>query len=407
MVAASAAEVEAAESDARALSRRYFPRLTLSERFVRTDEPGGSLFIDLNQERFELSPDAATYNDPPARSNFETRLTLRQPLFDADIKFDRQRADLRSVAASDRHARHREEAVMATLGAYLDVQLAHAQQEWAKQSLVEAEELLSVARQQESAGIGSHADTLRVAVLNNDSQRQVLVAGNAVKTTQRLLALAVGRADGQCDIAGPVRTDLIGLSAEPIAIQRGDLEAMGKTVAAADLAARQKKSAYLPKVGLQASYFRNDGDPGFVDNADAWSVSAGFEWLLFDAGERSQAVAGARARHLALVLQKQEQDRQARIALTEAFQNAEEAVVQLQLAESSLVAAEASRELVSQRYAAGLATLTDLLAVQTELTRVRSELVAAETGRLRACADVYFAQGTLLQALLPEREVQP
>jgi hypothetical protein len=45
--------------------------------------------------------------------------------------------------------------------------------------------------------------------------------------------------------------------------------------------------------------------------------------------------------------------------------------------------------------------------VQTELARIRSELAAAETGLIAACANIYYEQGTLLQALLPESEARP
>jgi outer membrane protein TolC len=407
MVQASAAEVTAAEATAQARASRYLPRLSLSELFVRTNEPGGSLFTSLNQKRFELSSDADSYNDPSARSNFETRLTLSQPLFDPDLKFDRERAALNRDATSALHGRHREEAVLATLDAYLSVQQGHARQEWAEQSLAEAEELVAMAHEREKAGTGLHADSLRSEVLCNDVRRQLLAARNSVQSAQRRLALAIGRTDGRVDIAAPAPNDTIPLPDATAAMQRGDLTAMAKTVAGAELATRQQQATYLPRIGLQASYFWNERDLTFTDEAESWSVSAGLEWLLFDAGERSSALAGARARQLALELQQREQHRQARLAVAEAFQQAEEAVAQLELAQSSLVAAQASRELVSQRYAAGLATMSDLLAVQTELARVRSELAAAETGLIAARAHIYYEQGTLLQALLPESEVRP
>lgn len=404
MVQASAANAAALAADARGYQSRYLPRLTLSERFVRTDEPGGSLFISLNQRRFALSPDAESYNQPPARSNFQTRLTLSQPLFDPDLKFDRQRAILNWSAANAMHEHHREEAVLATLVAYLAVQQGHASLDWAAQSLEEAEELVAMAREREAAGVGLHADTLRSEVWRNDAHRQQLVARNALKTAQRSLALAIGRAGGEVDIADPAPVDLLVQPDPAVALQRGDLEAMAKTVAGAELTTRQQRAAYLPRVGVQADYFWNERDLSFDNAADAWSVSAGLEWLVFDGGQRSSALAGARARQLALELQQREQDSQARLAVAEAVQQAEEAVARLELAHSSLAAAAASRALVAERYAAGLAALSDLLAVQTELARVRSELAAAETGLLAAQAQIYYEQGTLLQALFEESE---
>lgn len=407
MVQASAADVAVAEAEYRARASRYLPRLSLSERFVRTNEPGGSLFINLNQGRFKLSPEARAYNDPPARSNFETRLTLSQPLFDPELKFDQERAALNRDAVSALHDRHREEAVMATLLAYLAVQQGHARLGWAEQSLAEAEELLAMAREREDAGLGLYADSLRSEVLRNDVRHQLLVARNSLQTAQRRLALAIGRTEDAVDIAAPVLAAAIPQPDAAAVMQRSDLQATAKAVAGAELAVRQGKAAFLPRVGLQASYFRNDSDLSFAEGADAWSVSAGLEWLLFDAGERSSALAGSRARQRALELRQREEERQARFAAADAVQRAEEAVAQLDVTRSSLTAAEASRELVSQRYAAGLATLTDLLAVQTELARVRSELVVAETGLLAARAAIYYEQGTLLRALLSESEARP
>lgn len=407
MVQASAADVAAAEADYRARASRYLPRLSFSERFYRTNEPGGSLFIDLNQGRFELSADAGTYNNPPARSNFETRLTLSQTLFDPDLKFDQERAALARDAVSALHDRHREAAVLATLNAYLAVQQGHARLGWAEQSLTEAEELVVMAREREASGIGLYADSLRSEVLRNDARRQLLVARNGLHAAQRRLALTIGRAEGAVDIAAPVQDAAIPQPDAAAAVQRSDLVATTKAVAGAERAVRQRKAAFLPRVGLQASYFRNDHDLSFNEGADAWSVSAGLEWLLFDAGERSSALAGARARQLALELRQREEERQVRLAVADALQHAEEAAAQLELTRSSLVAAEASRELVSQRYTAGLAALVDLLAVQTELSRVRNELTAAETALLSARATIYYEQGALLQALLPESEARP
>ncbi len=406
-VLSAAAEVDAAAAEVQKQNSRYLPRLTLSERLVRTDEPGGSLFISLNQKRLKLTQDADDYNDPPARSDFETRLTLNQTLFDPDRKFDRGRAELKLAAAGALEERRREEATLATLQAYLAVQEGHARLGWVEQSLEESEELVAMASEREKSGIGLRADTLRSEVLRNDAHRQHLIARHALLSAQRRLALAIGRAAGEVDIAEPAQIDALALPDAGASLQRADLTALARSVESAELATRQERAAYLPRAGLQASYVRHEQDLSFADNADAWSASAGLEWLLFDGGERSSAVAAARARQRVLELQENEANRQAHFAVAEALQQSAEAEAQLELARSSLVAAEAGRDLTSPRYDAGLASLSDLLAVQTELARVRSELAAAEANLLSTRANVYYAQGTLLQALLPESEIRP
>ncbi len=87
LVQAARQDASAAKAAVGEARSRYFPRITLGENFTWTDEPAGSLFINLNQQELELSSSADPYNFPPARKDFETRLTLEQPLFDTDIAY--------------------------------------------------------------------------------------------------------------------------------------------------------------------------------------------------------------------------------------------------------------------------------------------------------------------------------
>ncbi len=81
-----------------------------------------------------------------------------------------------------------------------------------------------------------------------------------------------------------------------------------------------------------------------------------------------------------------------------------EARQQLAVAETSLTAAEESRRLLLERYAAGLEDLSALLATQEALDRSRFELVGAASRNLLALGNVAFQNGTFLQAMLTRRE---
>jgi outer membrane protein TolC len=399
LVRAQTAETEAAQEDRAAAASRYLPRLHLSETYYRTNEPGGSLFISLNQEDLELSQTADAYNDAPTRQDFETRLTLLQPLYDADISYGTKRAAIVAEAASAAERQGLENAAMAVLNAYLDVQMNRTSVSKAEAAVREAEEVFSIAEQRGRAGLGLQADTLRARSLVNDARLALLTARHALRLARYQLAFAVGRPDGEVDIAVPLTLDVLVEPGDNELLQRGDLEALALQAEEARLAVSQERAGLLPKADLQASYIMHDENIPLGSDADAWSLTAGLRWEFFDGFERSHRQAGAEARRKAASERHTDQARQARLALEKARLQSQQAQVAIELAQSTQIAAEETRSVLLERYHAGLAPLSDLLAVQAELERARHSLVTAEADQLRARALTHFQQGTLLSAL--------
>ncbi len=399
LVQAQAAEQAAAAANQAAAVSRYLPRLSLSEQFYATNEPGGSLFISLNQQQMKLSPTADTYNDPPSRKDFETRLTLSQSLFNTDNLFQSKRAAVLSEAAVANARQGQAGAAMTVIEAYLDVQQSAADINRATTALREAEEVLNMARQRTEVGTGLKAETLRAQTRVNDAQLGLLTAQHAQQLARHRLAFSMGRREGEVDIAGPLRLIDLPVPTDHDRLQRGDLQALRLQSREAQLATRQTRATFLPQADLQASYIMHDETTPFGNDADAWSVMAGLRWEFFDGFERSHRQASATARHKAATARSEEQARQARLALITVRLQAEQAQLAVIMATTARQAAEEARQITLNRYEAGLASLTDLLAVQSELEHARHALIAAETGQIKARAMTHFQQGTLLDAL--------
>lgn len=399
LVRAHAAESEAARADQAAAASRYLPRLSLSEQFSWTNEPAGSLFIWLNQRDLELSSTADTYNDAPSRKDFETRLSLLQPLYDADIAYQTKRAETeaRAAMASERHGRAA--AALAVIDAYLDVQMHHTQVTSARSARQEAEEVFAMAEQREQAGLGLKADTLRARTLVDEARLGLLTARHDLQFARYQLAFSLGRPSGAIDIAAPLTLAILPAPTYDHTLQRGDLQALELETEAARLRVRQEGAGLLPKAQLQASYILHDENTPLGSDADAWSVTAGLHWEFFDGFERSHRKAGAEARRRAAREKHTDQARQVRLALEKTRLQNQQAEAAVQLALSARTATQEARAATLERYEAGLAPLADLLAVQAELERARHSLVTAETNHLRARALAHFYQGTLLGAL--------
>lgn len=398
---------EAAAAAADETASRSWPRLIASESYTRTDEPGGSMFIALNQERNVMTDPGYDLIDPDAQSDFETRLSLELPLFEPDLYYGRRRARVGAEAAAAASGWSREEAAMAALQAYLEVQRAQAAAVTVESSRQEAAELARLASERQAAGTGLKADALRARVFLSESERRALTVRNDLVVAQRRLALAMGDGRGEISIAAPLGADALPVAGDAGIDGRADLAAIEQAALAAQLGERQARAAWLPRADAQASYALHDESTPFGSDGADWMVRGNLSWELFDGFRRSAGSARSSAEHQALQAERSEARNRSRFQLEEARLRQVEADTQLELARQALVAAEEGTRLLRQRYEAGLVDLADLLAAQSALDRTRFEIAGAETQVLQARANVHFQQGRLLAVLLPQEEKIP
>ena len=126
-VAGAAAAVEAARGN-------LLPTLTFEERYLATDNPAYDFSMKINQGNFttaDLQGAPETFNNPDPIRDFQTSLTLTQPIYSrrALLGVDMARAEAGAVNL-DRE-RRREEVAHQVLQAWLGAQAAEAYRETA------------------------------------------------------------------------------------------------------------------------------------------------------------------------------------------------------------------------------------------------------------------------------------
>ena len=396
---ATQADSEAAQAGIAEARTQNLPRVNLSERFVWTNEPGSSLFIWLNQERLELGP-ADSYNDPPDRHDFETRLQLLQPLYNPDIRYGIKRAEVSAQAASAGERAVRDQVAWRVFSAYLDVQRSRSVIEWVFSSVREAQEIHRLAAEKERAGTGLKADTLTASVHLAESRRLQISAENSLVLAQRRLALEMGMGDKEVDIAAPLDVSLIVPSADEQPLQRGDLEALKLQSQETVLVRQQSKAAWQPRLNAGASWSMHDRDFPFSDGADSWMVHAQLTWQLFDGFSRKHATKRAMASERAAKERYRQALDQAQFDVDQARLNTQTAKLQLSASESGYAAAEESYQLLASRYRNGLTPLSQLLTAQSRVEKSRADLVTARVQLIRSLAQQHYILGSFTDLIL-------
>ena len=202
---AADARVEAADAGLLKSASGFLPKVNLSETWSRTDNPLMVLGTKLNREIVgpnDFNPVAI--NDPDPISNYNTRLSVTQPLFNGGKEYiGRSQAKLAKDASLQERERQRQETVYNVIKAYYGVLLAKAHNGVALQSIETSDANVKLAEARYKAGAVLQSDLLRAKVQYAEVKEMVTRSENALRLAAAGLNFAMGAPQGnEYEIAG-------------------------------------------------------------------------------------------------------------------------------------------------------------------------------------------------------------
>jgi len=379
----------------------FLPRIFIEERYLQTTNPGYAFMSRLNQARIvqqDFNPSSLNHPDPI--SDFQSSLTLEQPLF---MKKALVGLDISKTEAQARNAelgRRREDVAYQVVRACLTIVSAREFLRAADQGVEDAREHHRVALTRFSNGVGQYADTLRTSTALTDARQKRNVAEKNLHLARRGLGLLLGMT-GAADVEDatlPLHRKELPYYVNA-AVARSDLQAAELRVKNASNSVRMAEAGYFPYIGAAGTYQLHDHNHPFGSEGSNWQVGAFLRWDLFDGTRREYE----RSKSMQLSSQAREQVAALKKGIDyriyEAYLNVEEAVKNVDLARESLQAAREGTRLIKARYENGLSPLTELLNAQTSLEQARTGMAAQESASKIALATLCHESGTILQDL--------
>ncbi len=402
LLLAASHEQAAAKAERSASRSRYLPRLTLEESAVLTNSPTRAFMMRLDEGRFSLAGDL---NHPDVTGDFQTAITLEQPLLDfrigSVVAMAGKEVEKRDLALQ----RRREEIALKTVNVYLDLQKAKAQMQVAEQAVQDAREHLRLASVRGVAGVGLKSDELRARTFVADQEQQAIVARNDVQINMLRLAAVTGVDDGsgldgaanyQAPAVAGNRHELERLALD----SRLELKEMGAEVEKTELGIRNARAAYYPTVHGIARYQLNDRDIPFGRDNDAWLVGATLRWDLFDGDRRGHDTEKARAEKRSVEEYRAALRQEIRLQVAESSLRREETEKRLEVSRHAAADAAEGVRLLTRRYESSVSLMVELLDAQTVLNRARAQVAEMEAEFARASVQLLHASGMLLKEVM-------
>lgn len=389
LVQAAKAEEEAAGHRLAQAKGFRLPSVRFDEIFIRTDSPAEAFALKLNQERFSFASFMTTDpNRPKTLDTAISRFELQLPVYTGG-ELSSRIAQASRFAESKTLAREWAERQAALAAAEAYVMLAQAQEYVAL--LQKARDTVAahvaLAKAYVDQGMLVEAEYLRAQVELSRLEDLLAQARGQEEVAQANLAFRLGLDQKERFELRPL--ELPAAPAESLedylatAATRPDLRAAEAMVKAAELEARVKNAAFLPRAGIVARADWVD-DRLFGTHGDSTTIMAVVGANLFAGGSDRAAVAAARAEARA----GGEQVRFARegvaLEVRQAYVEAQVAIARVETARKALKAAFEVERVTTERFRQGVVKMIDLLDADT----ARRE---AETRELVARAEAHVA----------------
>jgi outer membrane protein len=385
---------EAAEHGRQAAAR---PSLAVVGGYTRTSH------VDEYSIALPGQPVRTLYPDIP--DNYRTRLDLQWPIYTGG------RTDaLERAARAERQA-----AAEDVAAARADLRLEVTRAFWALVTAGETERVLAGSLE----SMDAHVRDLQARLQQGFIPPNDLLTAQAQRSRQRVLSIEATntRAVAEADLKrllGVENDDRI----EPVAAfdapfpgeparqvktlvdearaARPERRAIVERAAAATARADATGASALPQLALNAGYDYSRPNPRIFPRSgawnDTWDVSANVTWTLWDGGRRRAEQAEASALARAAGTRVGDFDRQVGFEVRARALELDSARSAIAAAGEGVAAATEARRVVGERFAAGVATSTDVLDAETAVLQ-------AALDRTRALANAHLAEARLQRAI--------
>jgi outer membrane protein len=380
----------------------YLPKANYAESWARSDNPVFVFSSLLAQRQFgESNFGIDKINRPDFLNNFQSLVTVDQPLYDAGKSRRAVRtARLGKTNSQEEGRRNEMEVIAEVLRDYYDVLLGMEQMKVTTQAMGSADADLDRAVARRANGMATDADVLSIRVHIAAIREEHIRRNAEVEVARAAMNDAIGLAlDTEHTLTTPLvplslaQNNIGGLETRAVNFRPEAQEArLAKKVAG--IRSADARGNYLPQVTLHGA-FEADRQKIFDRGGVNWLVSVGLRWNLFNGYADKARIVEEDAVVRRRGAEQARTESGIRLQVRQAWAGLKSAQERIDSARASVAEAEESLRISQNRFAAGLTTVTDLLRTEVALLQTQSRYLAAVHDQRIAAAMLDFAAGTL------------
>lgn len=373
----------------------FLPQLDLSFTSLASNNPLNAFGFKLQQQivkQTDFNP--ALLNDPGNTADFNTRLQIRQPVYNPDMTYMRKAMAVQTSMYGLQTKRSGEYIRFEVRKAWLQLRLAYDAQTVLKEALKTANASYTFISNRVKEGLMQQSDALNVKVWISTVESGLAESGSNIRNASDYLSLLMGTPYGTIYTVPAVADET--LPASPAAVipaDRADFAAMKKAIEASGLMIESSRKSYLPKVNAFASYQLNDNSL-FGFGAGSYLAGIQVSWDIFKGNSTKNKIITRQSEKNKLEEQLQQQQEQNQLELNKTTRQLEDARYKIKQQAAAVENAAEALRILQDRYEQGLVNSTDVLQAQTQLSQQKLGKAQAEFAYNSTLAYIQFLTAT-------------
>lgn len=391
---------QAAKAGHESAQAGYFPKITLSHKVLRSNNPVFVFGSLLEQARFGVEHfDPAFLNDPSPMTNRRTEALAAMPVFDQ--LFTATRVAEEKGAQNKAHLLEdwvKQEIFFGVVRSYFGVIVARERVRVAEDAVREAEAQVRRIQDFFEHGQVVRSDLLAAQVQQLEFSQQLVDAQGRYHTAQVAFQTALGRPTPPYPEPDRNIPNLL-ISLDPLEKyatealgHRPDVAMLREDLRVARLRLREAQARFLPRLDAFSSY--GVSGRGWESGSSDYTLGMALSWDLYD-GKRFPGIAQARALVAGAEAQLQEAEDQVRLQVADAYEAFQAAQERLKMSQKAVAQAREALRIVKDRYAEGLTTITEVLRAETAYRKAQWMELGARYDHVVGYSELLFRAGKL------------
>lgn len=296
-------------------------------------------------------------------------ISLQQPVYmGGKVRTGYRMAKLGVELAAQNVRLTESQVIVETSKAYADVVKAEELYEVAQKYNALLEKLMHDVESALRNGVKQKNDLLKVQVKLNESLLNVTKARNGLKLATMNLCHMIGKPlMSDIEVNGVLPEYSAGIKGEPVITNRPEYMMYDSKEELAREQVNMERSDKLPQLAVLAQYGYTSAlklyGKQFI-NDDSFMAGVSLSIPIFHFGEKNNKMKAVKAQYEQTRLERQNINDLILLEATRAANNYEESLLELEIATSSLSAADENLRMSDRQYAAGVESLSDLLEAQ-------------------------------------------
>lgn len=376
----SAEQAEAARAQFQQANAVFLPQLSIEETAIRTTDPINAFGIKLRQKSIKAADFApAVLNDPDAISNFNTRLSFQQPVFNLDGIYERSAAQSAYKSAREMAEYTQFYQTFLVKQYYYQIVLLREKRDVINGSVEVAKSIVKQSNDYFNQGLITKADLLEAKVQLSKATEELIRTENEIESTIDTFSLLIGN---QLSYSVEFSDDLeIDQVLQPQLTQsefkNSGLDAMNFKLEATRNALKASKFKFLPRLNVFGSYEFNDDQLVGLENSN-YTLGASLRWDLFKGSQNLNSVKQKKAELKTMELSYNQEAAKLNNAVRKAERSLEETIQLIGLNQLSAEQAQEDFSIRKNRYDQGLEKVSDLLIAENQSIQMQLMLLQSQ-----------------------------